>query len=83
MFKLTNHIIKFKVNLVGNLLTTQPPLVLFKFYFSGISKILKYDASIDNSEGELKKNEPQTTLARRRAEKQKLKGNLETKENKK
>lgn len=55
----------------------------FRDSILGISKILKYDASIDNSEGELKKNEPQTTLARRRAEKQKLKGNLEIKENKK
>lgn len=55
----------------------------FRDSILGISKILKYDASIDNSEGELKKNEPQTTLARRRAEKQKLKGNLENKGNKK
>ncbi|XP_048774720.1 etoposide-induced protein 2.4 homolog isoform X2 [Ostrea edulis] len=45
--------------------------------------VFRYDTSDDNSDSDKKKIEPQTTLARRRAEKQKQKGGSEVKENKK
>ena len=43
------------------------------FFFKGIIKIFRYDTTSEKCDP--KKSEPQTTLARRRAEKQKLKGN--------
>ena len=42
-------------------------------FFEGIIKIFRYDTTSEKCDP--KKSEPQTTLARRRAEKQKLKGN--------
>ncbi|XP_061163790.1 etoposide-induced protein 2.4 homolog [Saccostrea echinata] len=55
----------------------------FRDSILGILKIFRYEATDSSSDGEQKKTEPKTTLARRRAEKQKLKGSSEVKETKK